>query len=69
MHDVMNASTRKAIGGLLMMIFLAGYVVLVINVADHLPDQKLVKMIYFIIAGTAWGLPLLPVISWMNRGR
>ena len=64
----MNARTRKAIGGLLILAFLLGYIILVVNIADHLPDQKLVRLIYYVVAGTAWGVPLIPLITWMNRG-
>ena len=65
----MNARTRKLIGGLGILAFLAAYVIAVVNLGDHLPDNKLVKLAYFVIAGTLWGAPLIPLITWMNRGR
>ena len=64
----MNAHTKKAVGGLLILVFLTAYIILVINIADHLPDQKLIRLAYYLIAGTAWGAPLIPLITWMNRG-
>ncbi len=64
----MTARTRKAIGSLLILIFLLGYIILVVNIADRLPDQKLIRLAYYLIAGTAWGAPLIPLITWMNRG-
>ena len=65
----MNARIRKALGGLGILIFLAAYVIGVVNLGDHLPDNKLVQLLYFVVAGTAWGVPLIPLITWMNRGR
>jgi len=51
------------------LIFMAVYIVAAIHVADRLPNNDAVKMVFFSVAGLAWGLPLLPVIAWMNRGR
>ncbi len=51
------------------MAFIAAYVWAVLAVSEHLPDNTPVKLIYFAITGMAWGLPILPLISWMNRGR
>ncbi len=65
----MNARARKAIGGLGILVFLTAYVIAVVNLGDHLPDNKLIKLVYFVVAGTAWGAPLIPLITWMNRGR
>ncbi len=65
----MNARTRKAIGGLGILVFLTAYVIAVVSLGDHLPDNKLVKLVYFVVAGMAWGAPLIPLITWMNRGR
>jgi hypothetical protein len=34
---------------------------------DHVPDHWAARMVYFAIVGTAWGVPLFPLIRWMNR--
>ncbi|WP_249138203.1 DUF2842 domain-containing protein [Phenylobacterium montanum] len=65
----MNARTRKLIGGLGILVFLAAYVIAVVNLADHLPDNQLIKLAYYVLSGTLWGAPLIPLITWMNRGR
>jgi Protein of unknown function (DUF2842) len=36
-------------------------------IGERLPDQALVKGIFFAVAGLAWGAPVLPLLSWMNR--
>ena len=65
----MSARIRKAVGGLGILVFLTAYVIAVVNLSDHLPDNQLVRLIYYVVAGSAWGAPLIPLISWMNRGR
>ena len=47
----------------------AAYVVAATVVADLLPDNRLVELAYFVVAGTFWFIPILPLIYWMNRGR
>ena len=34
---------------------------------EHLPDNRLIHLAYFAIAGLAWGLPLMPLMSWMGK--
>ena len=64
----MSAHLRKAIGAILILLFLLAYIGLAVTIGDHLPDAKVVKMVYFVVVGTAWGAPLIPLITWMNRG-
>jgi hypothetical protein len=63
----MPVRLKKLIGSGLMLLFLFAYVCVVVAVADHLPDQWFVKLIFFLLAGTLWGAPLIPLITWMNR--
>ena len=65
----MPARVRKLIGGVGILAFLLFYMGLMAAIADHLPDQWAVKLVFFVIAGTAWGAPLIPLITWMNRGK
>ncbi len=65
----MNAPTRKAIGGVVLLVFLLLYIGLAGKVGTLLPDQFLVRLVYYVVVGTAWGLPVIPLITWMNRGR
>lgn len=62
----MPARTRKLIGGVLLLAFILFYVGLMVAIADRLPERGWIKPAFFVLAGTAWGLPIL---SWMNRGR
>ena len=65
----MNARVRKAIGTLGILLFVGLYAWLVVAVGDHVPKVWWALLPYYVIAGTAWGLPIIPLIAWMNRGR
>lgn len=65
----MTARVRKLIGSAGVLAFLAAYVWAATAISDHLPDGRAIKLAYFAVVGIAWGVPILPLISWMNRGR
>jgi Protein of unknown function (DUF2842) len=60
---------RKLVGSVAVLAFLATYIAVAVTLADRLPDNRLVQLVYFVVVGTAWGLPLFPLIAWMQRGR
>lgn len=66
---VMSARVRKLIGMFAILGFLLAYVVGVATLGDHVPKHWLPEVIYYGLAGVLWGVPLFPLISWMNRGR
>ena len=63
----MSARVRKFIGLIAILVFCGGYVVVVSTIGDYLPDHWLARLIYYALAGTLWGVPLFPLIRWMNR--
>lgn len=65
----MSARVRKFIGGIGILIFLAAYIWTVSAMAEHLPDNLAIKVVFYAVAGIGWGVPILPLLSWMNRGR
>jgi hypothetical protein len=65
----MTARVRKAIGSVGIMMFLAFYAWLASTVGDHIPKVWWAQLPYFVVTGIAWGLPIIPLITWMNRGR
>jgi hypothetical protein len=65
----MTARARKFIGLFGILGFLAAYVVAITFIADLVPKQWAVQLVFYMLAGTVWGVPLFPLISWMNRGR
>lgn len=52
-----------------MLVFLTAYVVAMATLGERVPNQWLLKLAFYGVAGTGWGLPLIPLIAWMNRGR
>jgi hypothetical protein len=65
----MSARVRKAIGGVAMLVFLAAYIWAMSTLGQKLPGEWWAKLAFYLVAGTAWGVPLIPLIAWMNRGR
>jgi hypothetical protein len=63
----MNPRIKKLIGGVGILAFLAIYISLAIVIAEFLPSFWLVKLVYFVVVGTAWGVPIIPFITWMNK--
>ena len=61
------ARLRKLIGGLGIMAFLAAYVVAMTLISEHIPDHWAARMVFYVIAGLGWGVPILPLISWSRR--
>ena len=45
------------------------YAWLVSTVGDYVPKAWWAQLLFYLVAGTAWGVPILPLIGWMNRGR
>jgi hypothetical protein len=65
----MTARVRKAIGGVAIVLFVILYAFAAAAIGDHIPKAIWAQTIYYLVVGTAWGLPLIPLILWMNRGR
>lgn len=65
----MSRNLRQITGGVTILIFLVVYIGLALRVADHLPPNGLIQGLYFLVIGTAWGAPLIPLLSWMDKGR
>lgn len=64
----MSARLRKLVGLFGMVAFVTAYAVAAIAIGERLPDSLWIQTVYFAVAGLAWGVPILPLISWMNRG-
>jgi hypothetical protein len=64
---VVKAGVRRAVGSFGCVAFLVLWVWGAVSLADRLPDIMWLKLVYFAVAGTAWGIPLFPLIAWANR--
>ena len=64
----MNPRLRKLIGGVALLVFVFVYAIAAIIIAGLLPNNRAIQMVYFVVVGLAWGLPILPLLSWMDKG-
>jgi hypothetical protein len=65
----MNPRLRKMIGLFGILAFIVFYVGLVVRLSGYVPDHGPLQFVFYALAGVCWGAPILPLISWMNRGR
>jgi hypothetical protein len=64
----MPTRVRKLVGSLGVLVFLAAYVWIVTRLAERLPRQIVAETLFYVAAGLLWGVPLIPLIRWMNGG-
>ncbi len=65
----MGIRTRKFIGTIVLVAFLAVYAVLAMTIgATRINDQSvLVQTVFYLVAGLAWVIPAGLLIRWMQR--
>lgn len=64
----MNPRLRRAIAAIGVLVFLTVYIWGVISLAPFIPEAWWAQLLYFGIAGTAWGVPILPLLTWAEKG-
>lgn len=64
----MGPRTRKAVATLGVLVFLVAYIWGVISLAVLIPAVWWAQVLYFAVAGLAWGVPILPLIKWAEKG-
>jgi hypothetical protein len=65
----MPPRTRRLVGCLAIVAFMAAYIWLATVIAGRLPENRAVQFAFSALAGVLWGVPLLPLISWIQRPR
>ncbi len=60
----MGVRARRAIASAGILAFLTVYVWAVIAVGAHVPQHPVATLLFYGLAGTLWGVPLLPLMSW-----
>ncbi|MFN0218275.1 MAG: DUF2842 domain-containing protein [Hyphomicrobium sp.] len=66
----MSSRTRKFIGALLLFLLIGLYALLALAVAVVLQvhnANKVVELIYYVVAGLAWVLPAGALVKWMQK--
>jgi hypothetical protein len=64
----MNPRIRRLLAAFGVLVFLAAYVWAVIWIGDRLPDNMWIDLLFYGVAGIAWGVPLIPLLRWAERG-
>ena len=64
----MPTRLRKLIGSAGVVLFLLGYIWAMTILADHVPPNPWAQTAFFALAGVLWGVPIIPLIRWMNGG-
>jgi len=64
----MPARLRKLIGLFGILAFLTLYVAAVVSLGDLVPKHWAAQLAFYGPAGVLWGVPLFPLIRWMNQG-
>ena len=66
----MNTRTRKALGCFVLIAYLGLYAGAAATLGGYIlvyaPNWA--ALIYYVVAGIIWVLPLRPLFGWMNRG-
>ena len=65
----MSPRARTLVGSIGVLAFLGFYIWAATAIAERLPDSTVVQLVYFALVGSLWGLPLFPLIAWVQRGR
>jgi hypothetical protein len=65
----MGLRTRRFVAMLGALGFLTLYVWAVIAIGDRLPDNMWLDLLFYAVAGIAWGVPLFPLLSWAEGGK
>ena len=63
----MNPRARKFLGMIAILAFMIFYVVVIVTVGAYVPGHWGAQLAYYGLAGALWGVPLFPLIRWMNR--
>ena len=65
----MGLRTRRFIAMIGALVFLAAYIWAVIAIGEILPDNMWIDLLFYGVAGIAWGVPLIPLLSWAEGGK
>ena len=65
----MKRRHRRIVASVILLIFMCLWIWGAATIGTYLTTApKWASMLYFIVAGMGWILPLKPVFSWMNSG-
>jgi len=65
----MTMRTRKLVGAVLLLLFIALYalVAMLVAVVLQVNGSKAAELIYYVVAGLLWVLPAAWLVKWMQK--
>ena len=60
---------RRAIACAAILVILVLWILAAAAIADHLPQNALLALAFYAVAGIGWCLPVIPVIAWSENYR
>lgn len=65
----MTMRTRKFVGAMLLLLFLAAYslVAMLVAVVLEVNGSKLAELTYYVVAGLLWVVPAGWLVKWMQK--
>jgi hypothetical protein len=60
----MGLRTRRLLAAAGILVFLGFYIWAATVVGERVPANPLAQLTYYALAGTLWGVPLFPLLSW-----
>ena len=64
----MPVRARRFVAAVGMLAFLTFWIWGAVTLSTRLPDNFLIELLFYAVAGTCWGLPLFPMLKWAERG-
>lgn len=64
----MGARTRRFVATVGVVLFLTFYVWAVVSIGAILPKSPWIDLLFYGVAGIAWGVPLIPLLRWAEGG-
>jgi hypothetical protein len=67
----MSIRLRKFVGAIALLVLVIVWALVAMALAQMpaIRDSAVISVAYYVIAGTGWCLPAMPIISWMSRPR
>jgi hypothetical protein len=65
----MTMRTRKLVGAILLLLFLAAYslVAMLVAVVLQVNSSKVAELAYYVVAGLLWVVPAAWLVKWMQK--
>jgi len=65
----LSLRARRAIACAGILVFVIVYIMVASDIGRHLPNNPLIQLLFYALAGTLWGVPVIPLISWSEAYR